>query len=349
MTLPAQNEQDVIAEALGEMASLAAEIGDQDDAFAEKLGPLVTDAQRIGEKTRRVLWGLRDKQELALRGAASTVESTLRAAASTGPRVDPALLAQQRTVALRAAEHEAAKSAIASLGPEVLGGALGDGTTAPGLAQQAATAGATLEKAVGQSKLRWRSGLGRPKEVGDLVEKERVRAVLASKSAEELAAFVEATIEDGSDEEFAMIDEVARLRAIALLEQPARTSAALRARTASAPAALIARQVIDRLDRETEKRMPRSITAADDALGLYRDKVYRALVGPNVGLMDQTEYRALRAGGDSALARVLASWQTDSTWASRYMKPRPFVIPGWSPIVGRDAASGNPIRSGSGK
>lgn len=337
--------EDTIRDALDNLKRLASETRAEADRFSSDLSDAITNALNLGESLRAAHFDVLDEQQKRLgdveRGASAAEQY---AAASSGGQVKI-----DRVAIVRDAARRTGAEAVGMMSPNVLGGTrLTDkGTLEPwGLAYDAAAAGQELEKRIARCEIRWKAGVGRPEQLDDLVAAERMRSTLRTKTAQDLFNFTAAMLGDPDldDRTWATVDSIARdLACDAIKSLPtadrtrSRSDVALTART-------YAQKTIALLDAEVERRTPRSVALAKEALESFR-RVFKVLCGVNSTFMDQTEYRRFRDGGAAALAaNDSRSWAVEPRWIERFIQPREFRMPGWSPIAFVDRQTGGRVR-----
>ena len=321
--------EDPIREALDNMRRLMKATRAAGDRFAPDLASALDNAHRLGEQVRKAHFDAADRQAAALANVEKGVnESVMFAERNGGAKID-------RTAVLRDAAVRTANEAIASAGSEALG-----------LASQAAQAGRALEEAIARANVKWRNGLGRAEQLDDLVSGERMRATLATKTTQEVFVFVAAMLSDPDldERQWSTLDAVARALAVEALKQY-RTADRARPRfdNAAGAAASVAERIIRALDAEVERRMPASVKLATEALESFRF-VFRTLCAKNAQFMDRADYARFRDGGATSLAEVLSAWSVDDRWLSRFLRPKAWTCPGWSPIAFTDQLTGKPVR-----
>ena len=173
-----------------------------------------------------------------------------------------------------------------------------------------------------------------------------MKSVLKSKPSPEVFAFVKAMLSDPEldDQLWARLDLAARDIAVEMLaKQPARDRTRPRVSTGDGAAFAVGRNILDALDAEVERRTPQSIRTASDALDAYR-AVFKMLVAPNASFATRAEYTEMRSAGDRGLARLLGTWEIDQNCWGRFLQPRSFRLPGWSPVSHTDRQTGKTVR-----
>jgi hypothetical protein len=326
----APRDEDTIKASIAELKRLAVAAMSADDAFAEAVGLAVANAADIAQEIRAAHITAADEQERLMRDLERGADAAAAYAARSGQSLDPANV-------MKDAAERTAKEAVASLGPDVLGGPVygKDGAlreVLPSLAQRAAEVGKALEGAVTRAQVRWRNGAGRPEDLGDRVDDERLRAILKTKPLGSVLALVEATLSDPavSPKEWARVDVIAReLAAAAVTKGP------------SGPQAT-GRKILAILDQAVEERMPASLTAGTEAIEVYRS-LYRITIAPNASFQTAVEYRSMRTS-DANLAHMLTSWSVDAGCWGRFLAPRPWRFPGWRPVKFVDRLTGATVR-----
>jgi hypothetical protein len=330
----APETEDSVRENLDLLKAAGDALRGSDEPFASNLVGPVDAALKVGVEARAAHFAAADAQEKIQKG----VEKGVDAAASYqgGPREAPKI---DRAAVLRDAAASSAKEAVSALGASVFGG-----PGEPSLAQRAASAG--LEAAVTRAATKWRAGVGRVEQLDDVVAGARLQSILKSKVSGEIHAFVQAMLSDPEldDRLWARLDLAAREIAVEMLaKQPVRDRARPRVSSGDGGAFAIGRKILDALDAEVERRTPEPIRTASDALDAYR-AVFKMLVAPNSSFMSREEYSQMRAAGDRGLARMLASWEIDPGCWGRFLAPRSFRLPGWSPVSHTDRQTGKTVR-----
>lgn len=320
---------DTIAESIATLKGYASTARKASDAFSAQLSEAVANATAHAEELRAAHWQAADRQQELMRDMAKGAEASASFAQKAGgAKLDV-------DAVMKAAATETAKQAVTELGVKILGGPHFDNKgvlveVLPSLAQRASEAGKSLEGAVQRAKVRWQNGAGRPENFDDQVNDERLKSVLESRTLESVLAFVVASLSGDplAEKEWARLDSVARQ--LAVKKKDSSTS----------------RRILEVLDSEVEARSPASIIAAGAALEEYR-QIFRLLVAPNASFQTAAEYRARPAREDNGmLAAMLASWSVDSKAWGRFLAPRPFRLPGWSPVAFRDQLTGKNVRTG---